>query len=201
MTIPELMEQLSGLWPAHFGNQRTLEAWGKQYRQVLGDHQGPALQAAFNACMTNWTKASPPKPAEIAAHLNGDKPFEEREPVDGSKVLGKIKEDRYWADRVMKSEAGMTAVQHGFPRELFMWAMRNSGVWPDRPVMRRLYAAQRRHESTAANLPTRKDIDPSMLRGLIGCAEGMALHNDRLAQHYGAYHDEHSQPQALEAIQ
>lgn len=64
MILSELMERLETMFP-----NAKLESWKPEYKHVLGNIPGQALQDAFDRTMTGWVKASPPKPAEIKANL------------------------------------------------------------------------------------------------------------------------------------
>lgn len=68
MLIPDLMAALAAMYPNQFAKQATLDSWAGQYRRLLFNFQGAALQKAWDATMDEWTKATFPRPADIHKH-------------------------------------------------------------------------------------------------------------------------------------
>ena len=65
MLIPDLMAALAAMYPNQLSKQATLDAWAKEYRRLLFNFQGAALQKAWDATVDEWTKATFPRPADI----------------------------------------------------------------------------------------------------------------------------------------
>lgn len=64
MTIAELLEEMSHLWPRQCTSQWAA-AWAQQYARALGQYTGPRLRDAWNECMDGWTWQRPPQPGDI----------------------------------------------------------------------------------------------------------------------------------------
>ncbi len=71
MIVDELLAELSQLFPAAFSNQRTAEAWRRQYVAVLGNLPSDVLHACWIDTMASWTQAGCPKPAAFLANVRG----------------------------------------------------------------------------------------------------------------------------------
>ena len=74
MLIPDLMAALAAMYPNQFAKQATLDAWAKEYRRLLFNFQGAALQKAWDATMDQWNKATFPRPADIRKHCRQETP-------------------------------------------------------------------------------------------------------------------------------
>ncbi len=74
MLIPDLMAALAAMYPNQFAKQATLDSWAGQYRRLLFNFQGAALQKAWDATMDEWTKATFPRPADIHKHCRKEIP-------------------------------------------------------------------------------------------------------------------------------
>lgn len=184
MQIGELLDRLAKLFP---NAAQQLQAWGPIYQANL--REGPDLQAAFERCLSDWSKATPPKPAEIAAHLpqHGTDGGGGQGPtlVTHSHLSAK------WADTVMRSEHGAKAVQHGFARELYIWAEKHAQQWPDDSTLRRLWQAEQRHQRRVQELREQPwEQGDSLRKSCLRLADAMAEQNEKLCKRYGAIHDQ-----------
>ena len=66
MILSEAMQKLEAMFPRY-----GLEGWKPEYKRVLGDIPGAALQTGFNRTMDGWKKSTPPKPADILGNVPG----------------------------------------------------------------------------------------------------------------------------------
>lgn len=118
MDIQDLMKELATLWPNAFAKQEALEAWSRQYRIVLEHAQGPRLQEAFDACMADWTKNSPPKPADLKGYLptptSAEQPVNNHGPVNYKKLFQHVDDN----EQRLIDEA-VADLQHRYPHESY----------------------------------------------------------------------------------
>ncbi len=63
MNVTNLIDEMILLFP------RFNRAWEQRYREVLQEHNGPVLEAAFKATMLNWTKSMAPRPADFLGKI------------------------------------------------------------------------------------------------------------------------------------
>jgi hypothetical protein len=183
LKIDDLLSRLASMFPNATG---YLSGWARVYRENLPE--GPRLQTAFDRCMAEWTRSSPPKPAEIAKHVPADKPASERNQGAPAYDLHNKREDRCWAEKVMRGKPGAAACERGFARELLIWAERNPGRWPDDRMLAHLEQEQRNHERRARQMNAGEDAS-IFARKLRSLADAMEDANERLVRHYAQYHE------------
>ncbi len=101
MNVTELIDELSAMFP------RFNKSWEKRYREVLHDHAGPALDAAFKATMADWNKTVAPRPADFLKRMST--------PTSGPafNTRDRVLWDKAWSESFGR-HAGWT---NAFPRE------------------------------------------------------------------------------------
>jgi hypothetical protein len=67
MKIAQLMEQLAAMYPNHFAKPENVDAWAGAFKYAC--REGPALGDAFQRCMGDWTKSTPPRPGDVNKYL------------------------------------------------------------------------------------------------------------------------------------
>lgn len=65
MTYDQIIADLLEKFP---DSKAYIENWHETYRKVIG-HGGPEAGDGYQACLLNWVKLTPPKPADIRRHL------------------------------------------------------------------------------------------------------------------------------------
>lgn len=160
MNVKELMDRLIALYPKQFATQQTLDAWGQQYRAVLGHLEPQELRAAFDATMSQHAYQRAPLPAEFAKHIP-EKHYTEQATM---KPPGES-----WADQVMQLREGQDALREGYGRELYLWAEKNPGTVPGAIVMDNCRRAEQHFRETFARLIDRaKAYSPPVSDGNFG---------------------------------
>jgi hypothetical protein len=66
------MAKIAALYPRDLGTQEQIEQAGRVFREFLGNLEGPPLERAYREVLRKWTKASPPKPADFLAEMEGE---------------------------------------------------------------------------------------------------------------------------------
>lgn len=66
-TITDLMNTMTGMFPANFSTPKLVSSWETQYRASLGKLEGDDLNTAWHTCMDGWTKRGAPSPGDLLA--------------------------------------------------------------------------------------------------------------------------------------
>lgn len=71
MTPEDIVSICAKLFPRAISDAGSAGAWLQTYRTTLGHLSGARLEAAWQACISDWEKTSPPMPKHILAHVQG----------------------------------------------------------------------------------------------------------------------------------